>query len=230
MGTGKYIIATIKSWNIKQAEKLIEDKKDWQINLITEKEQLNYNNIKNFGPDYIFIPHWSWIIPDEIVNNFNCVIFHITDLPFGRGGSPLQNLIARGIKETKISAIKAVKEVDAGHVYLKKNLSLDGTAQQIFERASNIIFKEMIPYIVKNKPHPSPQKGKVVKFKRRTPEQSDISSLESTEKVYDYIRMLDGEGYPPAYIETKNLRIEFSNAEYSKGTVCAYAKITRKKT
>lgn len=230
MGTERYIIATIKSWNIKKAEKLIEDKKDWQIKLITEKKQLNYDNVKKFNPDYIFVPHWSWIIPDQIIDNFECVIFHMTDLPFGRGGSPLQNLIARGVKETKISAIRAAKEVDAGPVYLKKDLLLYGTAQRIFERASNIIFEEMIPYIVEDKPNPSPQKGKVVKFKRRTPEQSDISSLESIKKVYDYIRMLDGEGYPPAHIETQNLRIEFSNAEYSKGYVCAYAKITRKKS
>ncbi len=49
--------------------------------------------------------------------NFNCVVFHMTDLPFGRGGSPLQNLISRGIYKTKISAIKVVKEIDAGPIY-----------------------------------------------------------------------------------------------------------------
>ena len=41
----------------------------------------------------IFIPHWSFIIPKEIYQNFECILFHMTDLPFGRGGSPLQNLI-----------------------------------------------------------------------------------------------------------------------------------------
>ena len=42
----------------------------------------------------------------------------MTDLPFGRGGSPLQNLIVRGYKETMLSAIKCVGEVDAGPIYI----------------------------------------------------------------------------------------------------------------
>ena len=47
----------------------------------------------------------------------------MTDLPYGRGGSPLQNLIVRGHKHTMISAIKCVKELDAGPIYLKKPLT-----------------------------------------------------------------------------------------------------------
>ena len=46
----------------------------------------------------------------------------MTDLPYGRGGSPLQNLIARGFLETKISAILVEKQLDAGPVYLKMEL------------------------------------------------------------------------------------------------------------
>ena len=48
----------------------------------------------------------------------------MTDLPFGRGGSPLQNLIIRGIYDTKISAIKANKEIEAGDIYCQHNLNI----------------------------------------------------------------------------------------------------------
>ena len=72
------------------------------------------------------------------------------DLPFGRGGSPLQNLIVRGFKETKISAVKAVKNIDGGPIYMKRKLSLTGTAQAIYERASGIIFNYMIPRMIKS--------------------------------------------------------------------------------
>ncbi len=75
----------------------------------------------------------------------------MTDLPFGRGGSPLQNLIVRGHKQTKISAIKVVEAMDAGDVYLKEELDLYGTADEIFMRASKIVFKKMIPQILKIK-------------------------------------------------------------------------------
>ena len=65
--------------------------------LITTSEDLNVV-LKNFNPDYIF-PHWSNIVPSNITGKFDCVCFRTTDLPFGRGGSPLQNLIVRGVEK-----------------------------------------------------------------------------------------------------------------------------------
>ena len=137
----------------------------------------------------------------------------MTDLPFGRGGSPLQNLILRGITKTKISALKAVKKMDAGPIYLKRDLSLAGSAEEIYRRASKKIFEEMIPYIIKNMPKPLLQKGKVSVFKRRAPSDSKIPEGIDLNKTYDYIRMLDAEGYPLAFIETKGLRFEFRRAQ-----------------
>ncbi len=65
---------------------------------IRDPKDLEVSKLLEFSPRYIFFPHWSWIIPKEIYEKFECVIFHMTDLPFGRGGSPLQNLIVRGHK------------------------------------------------------------------------------------------------------------------------------------
>jgi methionyl-tRNA formyltransferase len=225
----KIIIATIKSWNIKNALKLKgELKNEYEVKIITKKEDLTYEKIKKINPEYIFFPHWSWIIPKEIYNNFECVVFHMTDLPFGRGGSPLQNLILRGIKKTKISAIKPVEELDAGPIYMKRPLSLAGSAEDIYKRASKIIFEIMIPYLLKNKVKPKPQKGKIVIFKRRTPEESKIPEDITFEKVYDYIRMLDAEGYPPAFLETKNLKFEFKHAIKRKKYIEAKVYIKKK--
>lgn len=43
----------------------------------------------------------------------------MTNLPYGRGGSPVQNLILNGHKKTIISALNVTKDLDAGDVYLK---------------------------------------------------------------------------------------------------------------
>ena len=86
------VIATVKSWNIRNAEKLIEDCPGWNVSLITDKYKLAAQ-LEASNPDFVFFPHWSWKIPPSIYENYNCVVFHMTDLPFGRGGSPLQNLI-----------------------------------------------------------------------------------------------------------------------------------------
>lgn len=219
MPNPKYIILTSREWHEKTAKNLGDE-----FLLMTEREEFTAEKLAEIQPKYIFIPHWSYIIPAEIYENFNCIIFHMTDLPYGRGGSPLQNLIARGHKSTKISAIKCEKQLDAGDVYLKEDLDLSGTAQDIFEHSAGIIEK-MISKIVSGNITPQPQQGEVVEFKRRKPQESDISELDSVEKIYDYIRMLDADGYPKAYIELpKGIRLEFDKADYKDGNLSARVK------
>jgi len=221
-----YILVTNKSWydtvylNLKRH---IEG--NWTR--INTKEELTYNNLKEINPDWIFIPHWSDIIPTEIYTNFKCVVFHMTDLPYGRGGSPLQNLIEKGHKETVISAINVESGLDTGDVYLKYPLSLEGTATDIFKRAADVIEK-MIEKIIETNPIPKKQEGEVIVFKRRKPEQSNIENLETINQVYDFIRMLDCEGYPHAYLETKYFKIEFNKASYNNETINANVRITKK--
>lgn len=221
----RYIIATIKSWNIKESRKFIAKNPSLNIKLITDKHKLTYESIKKFNPRHIFLPHWSWIIPEDIYKNFECIVFHMTDLPFGRGGSPLQNLIEREKCRTKLTAIRVTKGLDAGPVYLKRDLNLNGSAADIYKRSSRDVFRAMIPYIIKKKPCPAPQKGKAIKFKRRTVDQSDISGLKSKKKIYDYIRMLDAEGYPLAFLENPGFKVEFSDAKIKKEYVLAKARI-----
>jgi len=220
------VIATTKEWNIDLFNDTIKEK--YNSVLISDPNELKLKTLQKLKPSYIFFPHWSWIIPSEIYENFECVIFHMTDLPFGRGGSPLQNLIALGEKETKISALKATKELDSGDIYLKSDLSLDGTAQEIYKRASKIIYKEMIPKIIQNNPYPKKQEGDAITFARRTPKQSDISKLRTSKEIYDYIRMLDAPSYPHAFIETQNFKIEFKDASCQDDIVSCKAIISLK--
>ncbi|MCK5097755.1 MAG: hypothetical protein KAR45_06605 [Desulfobacteraceae bacterium] len=182
--------------------------------LITNNKDLNFKNLKSLEPEYIFFPHWSYIIEEEIINNFECIVFHMTDLPFGRGGSPLQNLILQGFKNTKISAFRCVHKLDAGAIYLKKDLNLTGTANEIYLRASEVI-KEMIFEILEKKIVPEPQKGEPVIFKRREPSQSNLENAEinSLDDIFDFIRMLDADGYPKAFLEFQGYRVEFSNVK-----------------
>lgn len=216
------VISTVKSWNIEKAYKVKKDLKDiHSIEIITQKDSLTYEVLNDINPDYIFFPHWSWIIPEKIYKNFNCIVFHMTDLPFGRGGSPLQNLIMRGIENTKISAIEVTEGIDTGDIYLKENLNLNGTAEEIFIRASKIIFDRMIPYIICKQPLAKPQTGKIVEFTRRKPEESEIHPSMELEEIYNYIRMLDAEDYPKAFLKFGKYKLDFSRASFKNGKIIA---------
>jgi methionyl-tRNA formyltransferase len=206
-----YILLSQKKWHDDLFNSLSKNKNQKWIR-INQKKDFNFELLQKLKPKFIMIPHWSFIISEKIFTNFNCIVFHMTNLPYGRGGSPLQNLIVRGHKETVISAIKVIKGIDTGPIYLKHKLELDGTALEIFKRSAKIILN-MINQIIDKEISPINQSGEVTVFKRRSPELSDISNLESLEEVYNYIRMLDADGYPSAFLETKNLRIEFDKAQ-----------------
>jgi len=206
---------------------LLRDIEGVSVHRINFQTELNVALLSSLQPDYIFFPQWNRIIPEEIFANFNCVMFHMTDLPFGRGGSPLQNLIVRGYRETMLSAFKCDGGIDSGPVYLKRPLSLDGTAEEIFERAIPVI-SDMIREIVESDPVPVQQQGEVTRFKRRKPEDGDIANLATVPDVYDYIRMLDAKGYPSAFLETDALKFDFSKAVLNNDEVIAEVKIKRK--
>jgi len=222
-----YILLTNKSWHDELFLILKRRINENWIRLSTI-EEFNFNKIKSLEPSKIFIPHWSHIISSEIFSTFECIVFHMTDLPFGRGGSPLQNLIANGFSSTKISALKVESGIDDGPIYLKKELELNGKASEIFERSSPIIM-EMIAEIIDNDLLPKPQDGAVTIFKRRKPYQSNILEIKDIQQLYDHIRMLDCEGYPKAYFETENFKIEFNNADLKNNNeLTANVRITKK--
>ena len=161
------------------------------------------------------------MIPESIFSCWNCIVFHMTDLPFGRGGSPLQNLIIRGFRETKISAIQVSKELDSGPIYMQSMLSLEGSAEDIFKRASRIIFEEMIPKFLTKKLVPKEQSGEVTVFKRRSPKESELQEDMDLCMIYDYIRMLDAEGYPNAFLRFGRYRLEFQTVSFVDGKLSA---------
>jgi len=222
----KIVIATPHA-RFDNLEAALRAQSDLEVMRLHQPEELTYSVLSAYGPRYVFFPHWSEKIPVKIHRAFRCVIFHMTDVPFGRGGSPLQNLIIRGHRDTVLTALQCVDELDAGPVYLKRALSLHGTAEEIFTRAA-LLMKEMIEIITRDEPQPQPQSGEAVFFRRRTPEDGNLAALETPEQAFDYIRMLDAEGYPRAFIETAHLRFDFSRSSLTPDGVIADVRIRRK--
>lgn len=195
--------------------------------VLEDKKNLNLETLRKINPRYVFLPHWSFIIPPEVYENFECVIFHMTELPFGRGGSPLQNLIVRGFKKTKMTAIRCSAGLDAGPIYLQRELGLEGSAREIFSRAADLI-GGMIEEIIEQQPAPRQQEGEPTLFCRRSPQESDLAPIASPEQAYDHIRMLDADGYPLAFLNSEYLSFEFSNAVWEGENLVAKVKIGKK--
>lgn len=181
--------------------------------------------LRELSSPRIFVPHWSKRIPPDVFFRFETICFHMTDLPFGRGGSPLQNLIARNLASTKLTAFRCTEDLDAGPIYDKRELGLDGTAEEILHRTGMLV-AEMIADIVRGDIQPSPQAGLVTYFRRRQPEESEIPRQLAGRALYDFIRMLDADGYPRAFVRHGRLRLVFSDASLAHDGSAVTARVT----
>lgn len=220
-----YIVAGTKPWNRRAFDRDLSRLPGTWV-YVEGRDELDPELIRRLNPRFIFFLHWSWIVPNEIVSDYECVLFHMTDVPFGRGGSPLQNLIARGLQKTIVSAMRMTDEIDAGPVYLKEPVSLEGSAEDIYVKVTDMSVR-MIERIIAECPEPVQQEGEVVMFERRKPADSELKGLRGLRHVYDAIRMVDAEGYPKAYIEVDGLKFEFTRATLYDDRVTADVVITQ---
>ena len=222
----KIVIASSKNWFKEKCEDY--DFGDLEIFWINGPEELSLDYLTQLNPNYIFFPHWNWKIDAEIFKNYICIGFHVAPLPYGRGGSPIQNLILEGFKQAPVNALIIGSELDAGDILLSKEVSLEGTLAEIFDRIS-VVIKEFIELSTQGNFNKIKQSGPVKIFKRRL-EQENVLPLNQIklEKVYDFIRMLDAPEYPKAFIELENFRFEFSSAKLNKDFI--EAKVIIKKS
>ena len=213
-----YVVAGCRPWSRAVFDDVIARYPGrWEY--VGRREDLTLEHLRQLQPRFVFFLHWSWKVPDDVVAAYECVCFHMTDVPYGRGGSPLQNLILAGHATTKLSALRMTADFDAGPVYLKRDLALDGRAQEIYERALALA-ASMIPAIIERPDAPVPQAGPVTVFRRRRPEESEIPApLATSAGLYDFIRMLDADGYPHAFVDRGAFRYEFRNARQESDAV-----------
>lgn len=220
-----YIVASCKEWHredFTRFEKTCQG--TWRY--VAGREELG-KALQDLAPRYIFFLHWNWIVPPSVWQRHECVCFHMTDVPYGRGGSPLQNLILNGNTETKLAALRMNAEMDAGPVYAKREVSLQGRAEEIYGRVGQVCW-DMIRWMVNTEPEPVAQSGHVTTFVRRRPEQSHLPHTGSVNQLYDFIRMLDAPTYPLAFVQHGEFRLEFSHAELADEEIRANVVIKRR--
>lgn len=196
--------------------------RDWALNIYTElKAQMPEHefiifssevefepySVENVKPDLILFYGWSSIVPQKLIDDYRCIMLHPSKLPEYRGGSPIQNQIINGVKSSAVTLFLMNQDLDAGPILKQYPLSLEGTLDQIFNDIF-LIGYELTKQLLNEGLRPKSQDhSKATYFKRRKPEQSEITLEELSEKPHSYlynkIRMLD-DPYPSPYIMTSD--------------------------
>jgi methionyl-tRNA formyltransferase len=194
------------------------------VEFITSKDQYDKSIYSKFIDkiDFILFVGWSWIIDDDILEKYLCLGIHPSDLPYYRGGTPIQHQIIKGIKNTKITLMSLSSDkIDAGDIYAKEDVLLTGNNMHEVLDSIAESSKKMLSNFIKNYYTITPIKQNIEKgtyFKRRTPKESRLTldnvATMTLEQLYDFIRALT-DPYPNAYMEdTEGNRLLFKAVEY----------------
>ena len=163
--------------------------------------------IGEYNPIYIFFIGWSWIVEDDIINNYSCICLHPSPLPKYRGGSPLQHQIINGETESVVTLFKMDCGIDTGDILFQNKFSLLGDLKDICNRMSDIGTKGVIDIIENGYQSITEQNENDATFyKRRKPSMSEIKIEDFNDftavELYNKIRSLQ-DPYPNSFVVCK---------------------------
>lgn len=163
--------------------------------------------------DLTFLVGWSEIVPEEFYANRMVIVLHPSPLPKYRGGSPIQHQILAGETESFVTLFKLDKnfpKVDSGPIYTQGKFSLRGDLKDVLDNIANVGVR-LIEHAIEEFSNTGSLKlleqddSYATTFKRRTPEESEITPVELTTftavQLYNKIRALQ-DPYPNAFIKT----------------------------
>ena len=137
--------------------------------------------------------------PDLLAKNLLNVVVHASDLPKGRGFSPLAWQILEGKNEIPVTMITMEEEVDAGDIIMQRLLRFGGHELNDEMRiAMGQVIVEMCFETVQSKERPigRTQEGKSTWYRRRRPEDSEIDPERNIAEQFELLRIVDNERYP----------------------------------
>ena len=102
------------------------------------KEEETVQQLRDLKPDVIAVVAYGRILPQNVLDipPLGCINIHASLLPSYRGSAPYQWAVLDGLKETGVSAMYLVREMDAGDVIdvSKTPIGPDETAGELLDR------------------------------------------------------------------------------------------------
>jgi methionyl-tRNA formyltransferase len=136
--------------------------------------QIELNHIKKLKPDVVVVVAYGKIIPSKFLNLKNIIFIniHASLLPKWRGAAPIQRAIMNGDKETGISIMKIVKELDSGPILIKSRIKITKNInfEQLSYKMSNLgakLILDALDLIENNKVNFVPQNHKEATYAKK---------------------------------------------------------------
>ena len=187
------LVDNINSWIIPYAKELSD-----QLEYEGHKVYLIHSHDDVKEGDILCLLSCEKIFRKLDLNKYNLVV-HESDLPEGKGWSPLTWQILGGKDKVPLTLFEASKEVDAGAIYAKEYIDLKGhELLDEIKHKQGLKTKKLILDFVKKYPlvNASPQEGESTYYPKRTLKDSELDINKSIKEQFNLLRVCDNERYP----------------------------------
>lgn len=163
------------------------------------KITINRDNLT--GGDFLFLISCTEMIPATIRDRYkHTLVVHASDLPKGKGWSPHIWTVLEGGKEIIVSLFEAADKVDAGPIWKKLNIPLEG--HELYNEINAKLFDatlDLMDYAVQNVSNVKPETQKLSGesfYKKRSPEDSRIDPEKTIAAQFNLLRICDPKRFP----------------------------------
>ncbi len=192
------IVTDTRSWiNAYIPDRLIEM-------LVKRGHKVKWFHNANFiqqGDIAFFLGYGQIVSLDILQRNRHNLVVHESNLPQGKGWSPLTWQILEGKNDIPIVLFEANEKVDSGVIYLKEIIHFRGTelVEELRAAQSSATFRLCLEFI-DNYPgiidKAFSQEGESSYYRRRTPEDSRLDPDKTIREQFNLLRVVDNERYP----------------------------------
>lgn len=162
------------------------------------------------GGDLLFLISCNELIGKTVRSKYRAsLVIHASDVPKGRGWSPLIWQILEGKNTICVTLLEASDRVDSGNIWKQLTVELEG--HELYDEINNKLFDvelQLMDFAVKHAGdiYPLPQQDKEATFyKKRTPEDSRLDPYKTIAEQFDLLRIADPDRYP-AFIDFRGHR------------------------
>jgi methionyl-tRNA formyltransferase len=200
------VVDNHRSWFVSFADELKEKLSRFgSVDLLSDSNQIPQSNDVAF-----LLSCEKKVIPEILCRSRSNIVVHASELPKGKGMSPLTWQILEGKNQIPLTLFEAVEAIDAGPVYLRAHLDFQGN--ELLHEMQNAVGKkilEMCASFLNNWPQilsqGAIQTGKPSFYKKRKPEDSRLDPNLSLAKQFNLLRVVDNDRYP-AFFEWNGRR------------------------
>ncbi len=153
------------------------------------------------GGDLLFLISCNELIGQAVRSKYKAsLVIHASDVPRGRGWSPLIWQVLEGRNSIPVTLLEAADNVDSGNIWQQLTLELEG--HELYDEINEKLFKielQLMDFAVNHAGavQPVPQRdGEPTFYRKRTPDDSRVDPDKTIAEQFDLLRTADPDRYP----------------------------------